>query len=765
MFSIISSQVSGQTPLTVSGFVYDATTKEFLIGAFVYDLNSKIGVVSNEYGFYNITVESDRAPILQVSYVGYQTQRISVNDSIDSPLSIFLKPGIDLDEITVKANKPNEITRSTETSIVRLQMQEVKMLPNLFGEVDIIKAYQLTPGVQSGGEAKSEMYVRGGSPDQNLIILDDVPLYYVAHFGGFFSIFNADAISDVKLIKGGFPARYGGRLSSVLDVRMKEGNMSKLHGQGSIGLLSFKLLLEGPIVKNKSSFMVSARKNLLPIFRFFGVDMAYGFYDINAKLNFQLSDKDKLFISFYNGDDVVKTKSKSQETKVKAVTKWGNLSGSLRYNRILGKKIFGNFILATTRYRYINSFNNSISSDSTNKSIESELSTGIIDVLMKADLSYQVSSNYLIRFGVLGMYHNITPNDESFSLVDNNSSIHDNFSSKIIAFENSIYTEHEFLNRFFGINAGFRFVSFIIEKQQYYFFEPRLNLNIPLRYDLSIKSSYSISNQFMHLLSYSGTGMPADYWMPSTPNVKPSRAVQYTFGIAKTFSEGDYQFSIDFYYKTMNDLIAFKPGASLIGNLSSWEDVILSEGKGQNYGVELFLQKNQGKSTGWIGLTLSKAEREFADLNEGKPYPFKYDRLLDISIVWNYKINSKMFISTTWNYGSGYPLTVASEHYYIDDDEVFVYDEINSFRMRDYHRLDFGINFPKTTKWGERTWTISIFNLYNRKNPYYYYYDRKLLNILNDGPGQIPVAVYDNLKLYQKSLFSIFPSFSYSFKF
>lgn len=336
------------------------------------------------------------------------------------------------------------------------------------------------------------------------------------------------------------------------------------------------------------------------------------------------------------------------------------------------------------------------------------------------------------------------------------------YNSRTNIYENAIYVENEVRLPFAGVNAGLRYVNLIIGQHSYHYPEPRLNLNIPLLKNFSLKASYALSNQFLHLLTYTGAGMPADYWMPSTENVKPSQAKQFTLGLAKTFREGLFQLSVEAYHKQLLGLITFKPGASLTGNLSSWENAVVSNGTGLNYGVEIFLQKSFGRTTGWVGLTLAKAERSFNELNEGKAFPFKYDRLLDVSLVWNHRINKHLLISTTWTYGSGYPVTLATERYQTEDGEVFVYDEINSFRMRDYHRLDFAINFPKEIKWGEQTWSFSIFNLYNRKNPFYYYYQREM-------PANLPVSgskpEEGELKLYQRSLFGIFPSFSYNFKF
>lgn len=759
---IFASPSMAQERVSIHGFVFDAVTKEVLIGAVVMDTISNKGVVTNEFGYYNLILKTEGVIFIQVSYIGYEKVTIGFELSEENRYDIYLEPGIELEEVVINAGGPKDITRITEISTIRLPMQEVKMLPNLFGEVDVIKAFQLTPGVQSGGEGKSELYVRGGSPDQNLVILDDVPLYYVSHFGGFFSIFNADAINDVKLIKGGFSARYGGRLSSVLDIRMKDGNMSKISGAGSIGLVSAKLMIEGPIFKNKSSFMVSARKNLMTPFHLTGEDTKYNFYDLNAKINYRLSGKDRLFFSIYAGNDKVSYKSESLSSYAASAVNWGNVAMALRYNKVFNEKIIGNFVIATTQYQYINRFENLTTTDTTTQTLKSKLTTGINDLMLKTDFIWQATGNYQMRFGYNATYHIITPNDEVFDKRVDERVVLRTYDSRMNSFESALYIENEIALPFLGINAGLRYVYLNMEQKNYNYPEPRLNLNIPLRSDFSLKASYAFTNQFLHLLSYSGAGMPADYWMPSTEKIKPSQAKQIAFGLAKTIRNGLFQLSIEAYHKQLEGLISFKPGASLIGNLSSWENVVVAEGTGLNYGVEIFLQKTAGRSTGWAGLTVAKAERQFNDLNEGKAFPFKYDRLLDISLVWNYKVNKDIYVSATWTYGSGYPVTLATERYQTEDGEVFVYDAINSFRMRDYHRLDVAINFPLVTKWGERAWSLSIFNLYNRKNPFYYYYRREHVDhssVLGSTPEE------GDLKLYQKSLFGIFPSISYNFKF
>jgi len=763
--------LNAQKKITISGYIYDKSTGEVIIGAVVFNKQHNLNTVSNEYGFYSLTIPFLESHNIYVSYVGYQELRQNIDSKDNKLLNLYLQSDTEIDEVVVSANKKNNIVKRNETGVFHLKMKEVKLMPNLFGEVDIIKAFQLTPGVQSGGEAKSNLYVRGGSSDQNLILLDDVPMYYVAHFGGFFSVFNADAINDVKLIKGGFPARYGSRLSSILDIRMKEGNMKEFHVQGTVGLLSSKVSFEGPLIKNKLSYIVSGRKNLLPILKLMGEGLSYNFYDLNAKLNYRFSGKNKLYLSFYMGDDMLSIKNNTDISKHKVSTKWGSKLISFRWNRIYNNKLFSNITLSKTYYRYQNNFEYKTETDSTFKSLKSSLLTGIDDLSFKMDFFYIINPNIDINFGLNSIYHSFIPNDEHlYQSGTDISTIDENYLSTQKAFENSVYIENDFKFKIINANIGARFSTYNIGNTNYYSFEPRLLLNLVLRKDFSAKYSYSEMNQYVHLLTYSGTGSPADYWMPTNENVKPEKSIQHSFGIAKIFKNGMYELSLETYYKTLNNLITFIPGETLLGNLDNWEKVVEKEGIGTNYGIEFFFQKLQGKTTGWLGVTIANAERKFENINKGKAYPFKYDRLLDLSIVINHKLTKKIFLSATWTYGTGYPVTLATEHYYLSDEEqdVFIYTEKNSFKMRDYHRLDVAANFPKKTKWGERTWSLSIFNLYNRKNPYYYYYERETIAVVSQNQSQTVTYITSKLgelKLYQRSLFSIFPSISYSFKF
>ena len=757
---------SGQSTYILSGYVYDAKTGEALIGATVFDTVSFNGTTSNEYGFYSLRIASFENTGILISFVGYESRIITPDPENKQHINVGLNPGLEIDGVTIKPDR-HSIVESLETGVVRLPVREVKKLPNLFGEVDIIKALQQTPGVQSGGEGKSELYVRGGSPDQNLILLDDVPLYYVAHFGGFLSIFNVDAINDVKLIKGGFPARYGSRLSSVLDIRMKEGNLNKYSVQGMLGLLSSKVMAEGPLAVGKSSFMISARHNTVPVFRALNDGMDYRFHDINAKVNYRLSDKDRVFASFYGGGDNVGFNKRTEFTDMQHRNKWGNIMGALRWNRIINPSLFANFTIASTNYRYITHFENHLKTDTLSREINSRILTGINDILFKADLDYAITPKYELKFGVNATHHSFLPNNENYSITqDGLLTIDETYDSKVAAREYSVYTENIWNAGWLMINAGLRYSYFHNQNTGYNSFDPRILVNIPLRHDFAIKYSFSQMLQYIHLLNYSGAGMPSNYWMPSTDYIRPSRSTQNSLGIVKTFDNGNYELSVESYYKKMNHLIAFKPGESLVGHLASWEEVVESGGKGNNYGIEVFLQKVSGRTTGWAGIALSRALRRFEQLNNGRTFAFSYDRPVDVNLVWNYELRENIIVSMAWNYGSGYPVTLASERFVIHGYEVLLYDDINSSRMRDFHRLDLAVNFPAKTQWGERNWTISIFNVYNRKNPYHYFYNREFDVVSESGSGgMLFTADYHDLKLYQRTLFGFLPSFAFSFKF
>ena len=776
VFCLMLGKVAGQ--VTISGYLSDSVTGERLPGVTVLDINTRSGTISNAFGFFSLITKPSANIIVRFSYVGYKTMMFAL-PARDTVLNIALLPGVNLEEVQVSSEKPVE--DRTEMSTITIPVKEIKRLPALGGEPDIMKALQLLPGVQSGNEGSSGLYVRGGSPDQNLILLDDVPLYYVNHLGGFVSTFNPDAISKIMLMKGGFPARFGSRLSSVLDIRMKDGNLKEFHGAGTIGMIASKIALEGPIRKDTASYLISYRRFMYDIFTrpitkivFEGASMGYHFYDMNAKFNYKLNENNRLFLSFYNGDDrvIVKMNHKDTDQQAKVTIRWGNLLGALRWNHLFNPSLFSNTTFTYTRYRY----QTAEYYKQTGTESEYTFTSAINDVTAKTDFEYYPAHFLTMRFGGGATLHNFTPTSTTLKqdytgAMPVDSSFNDD---KNRAFEHNLYLENEInLSGRFRANIGARYSAYYVNDKWFQGIEPRLVVNYKFARNYSLKAAYSKMQQYVHLLTSSGAGMPADYWVPATAILPPEKSVQYAFGLAHTSRNGMFEITIEPFYKTMSNLIAFEEGIAYLGGSGNWQYKVDGDGKGESYGIEFFLQKKLGKSTGWIGYTLAKTTRQFDNQNDGKTYPYKYDRRHDISIVFKQKLKENIDFSATWVYGTGNAMTLATSHYLVIDDNIsshyesqtdfrlyegHIYSEKNSYRMRAYHRLDVGFNFYKKKKWGERVWNISIYNLYNRQNPYLYYWDTKETyknGVLTKG---IP-------KLYQKSLFPIIPSVSYSVRF
>ncbi len=776
---ILSITLQAKAQVVISGYVNDCVTGERLIGANVYEANSYTGTVTNAFGFFSLKIKSSSNTKLIFSYIGYKKQRIFLPQNIDTLLNICLVPGSELQEVKVSGIR--QIEDRPEIGTVNLSLNSIKHIPALGGEPDVIKALQLLPGVQGGDEGKSGLYVRGGSPDQNLMLLDDVPLYYVNHMGGFVSTFNVDAISDVKLIKGGFPARYGSRLSSVVDVRMKEGNMKEFHGAGTIGMITTKLMLEGPIIKDTMSYLISFRRFMYDLLMrpatyliTKGASMGYNFYDFNAKLNYKPNANNRFYLSFYGGDDkfIAKMKFKDDNYKAKIWNKWGNLLGAGRWNHIFSPVLFANTTLTYTRYRYATYAN------STTEDMESENSflSAIRDINGKIDFEYSPINPLKIRFGINGIIHKYIPTSTSYKqVIDGKTKIDTIYNEyTATAYEWNSYIENEFhLGHVISGNLGLRYSNYQINDTTFHAFEPRAVLNIKFLPTTSLKLSYSYMQQYIHLLTSSGAGMSVDYWVPSTSVLSPEKSHLYSAGIAHTRRE--VEFSVEGYYKTMQNLISFAEGIAYLGGSGSWQSKVDNKGEGTSYGVEFLAQKKTGQLTGWMSYTWSETTRQFEQQNFGKPYSFKYDRRHSLNMTASYKISDRINVAATWIFGTGNPITLALSHHYVIDDAMsqentsiepghdltggWEYGSKNSFRMRSYHRLDIGVNFTKKKRWGERTWNISIYNLYNRQNPYFYDlmtpYEAEEIGDWND----------KSLRYYQQSLFPFMPSVSYNIKF
>ena len=800
---VISIDSFSQQKYTISGFVNDNENGESLIGVNVIVQEKLVGTTSNTYGFYSLTLPEGSYEI-SFTYIGFETLKQSVNLNKNISLNVdLISSSTDIGEVTIVAEET--VVERTQTSIVEVPVQLIKNIPALLGEVDVLKAIQLLPGVQSGGEGTSGFYVRGGGPDQNLILLDGVPVYNASHLFGFFSVFNADAIKNVRLTKGGFQARFGGRLSSVLEIDMKEGNMKKIEGEGSIGLISSKLTLQGPIIKDKTSFIVSGRRTYIdilaqPFIRSSndGNPAGYYFYDLNAKLNHKFSEKDRLYLSAYLGKDRFylsegdESSFLANNTNYQSTSRndfgldWGNITSSLRWNHLFSNKLFANTTLTYSKYQF-NTIFDSYTSEVTPYITDTDTTnfnyfSGVKDYGAKFDFDYLPNPNHYIKFGLNYVRHNFYPGSlvlylssyERDSLgVENYQVPYDttfNFSEALESNDAFFYVEDDIkVNDQLKVNLGMHLGYFNTNNKTYYSFQPRFSSRYLINKDWSLKASYAEMQQNIHLLTGSGAGLPTDIWVPSTDSVPPQYSKQVAFAANKNFLNGLIEVSIEGYYKSMSDLITLKPGAEIIG-FDDWKNKVDTNGIGRSYGAELFIQKKKGKTTGWIGYTLSFSERKFEGVNFGKWYPYKFDRRHDFSLVMSQKFSDNFDIGLTWVYGSGNNMTFLESRYPsvningningIDEGsvgEIEYYPTRNNLRLPSYHRLDIGLNFHKKKKWGDRTISVGAYNVYNRKNPFFLSVNDKI-EVQNGVPTSTRVV-------QQTSLFPIIPSISYKFKF
>ncbi len=757
---------------TISGYIQDESTGENLIGATVYEPNLNLGTTTNLYGFYSVTLPA--GPVkLTVSYVGYEPMVLEVD--LNQNLTHHFKMSADflLEEVVVTADQ--ELAQQNQMSAVDISVKQIKELPAFLGEVDILKTIQLLPGIQSGNEGSSGLYVRGGGPDQNLILLDGVPVYNASHLFGFFSVFNADAINNVNVVKGGFPARYGGRLSSVIDISMKEGNNQKFQGEGSVGLISSKLTLEGPIVSEKTSFIISGRRTYIdlitrPIIQastpgdeVFG----YYFYDLNAKVNHRFSDKDRLYISSYLGEDQFYARIDDEwynnndeySYKEEAGLEWGNATTAIRWNHVFGPKLFGNLTATFSDFQFdiFSKFEDEYPDGEGGKTIDKQsikYFSGIQDFTLKTDFDYDPAPNHKVKTGINATLHNFKPG--ALSLKESFSSDTVLGSNNKKALEYFAYVEDDIkLSEKLKTNIGLHYSGFHVDGKLYQSIQPRLSARYLLSNTLSLKGSVVKMTQFIHLLTNAGIGLPTDLWVPTTDVVKPQQAWQAALGVAKNLNKG-FELSAEVYWKEMRNLIEYKEGATYLNTNDGWEDKIVF-GDGNSYGFELFFNKKVGKLTGWVGYTWSKTFRSFEAFNEGEPYPYKFDRRHDLSVTAAYRVNKSFSISGAWVYGTGNAVSLPegrykqhrSDYYYWSRD-VERYNGRNGFRMRAYHRLDLSISRTKKKKWGERTWSVGTYNTYSRANPFY-------VDVTHTRSGE--------KKFVQYSLFPIIPFVRYSFKF
>ena len=777
IFSIILTgsiyTAQAQSSYTISGYITDSLTGEFLLGANLYVADDQgKGVASNTYGFYSLTLPEGQYDLVS-SYLGYNSYEFSINLNRDIEKNIPLQAiSIISDEVVITDEREDENVETTEMSRVDLEIEEIKKLPALLGEVDIIKTLQLLPGIQASGEGNAGLFVRGGGPDQNLILLDEAVVYNTGHLFGFFSVFNPDAIKNVSMMKGGVPSKYGGRISSVLDITMKEGNNQEFTLDGGIGLIASRLTVQGPIVRDKSSFILSGRRT-------YALDLAqpaidntdfagtnYFFYDVNAKVNYIFDNKNRIFASGYFGRDVFKFNNNERNFNIDIP--WGNTTATVRWNHLFNDQLFLNTSLIYNDYN----FDFTGGQDDFNFKIFS----GIEDFSAKVDLDYYPSVNHRLGFGGQYAYHAFTPSTASGS---SGETVFEPTIEKKYANDASVYIQDEWdINKRWKIHYGLRGSWFqqrgpyeLIRDQNgemdtisfakgepvkdYYGLEPRINARYKIDSESSIKSSINFTNQYIHLVSNSSSTLPTDIWVPSTESVKPQKGIQYTVGYFKNFEENMYETSLELYYKDLKNQIDYREG--YVYEINTELDREFVYGEGASYGAELFVRKNKGPFTGWIGYTLSKTTRTFEDLNDGNQFPAKFDRTHDLSIVGNYRVNDKWNLGAVFVYGTGNAITLPVGVYLVEQFVANEYGERNQYRVKSYHRFDLSATLtpkPWKTDGLQSSWVFSIYNVYNRKNTYFIYTDTEV---------DLEIPSFVN-KAFDVSLFPIIPAVTWNFK-
>ena len=801
--AICPGWAEAQNKYTVSGFIKDAESGETLLGANVYIKELLQGSTTNQYGFFSITVEEGQYHLV-VSYLGYEdiTEEIDLTKNVRYNKSMA-SATITTQEVVIEGERSDQNVESTQMGKIDLEMAQIKSLPAFMGEIDVLKTIQLLPGVQSAGEGNSGFYVRGGGPDQNLVLLDEAVVYNVAHLFGFFSVFNADAIKKVELIKGGMPANYGGRLSSVLDITMKDGNRKKFEVDGGIGVISSRLTVQGPIKKNASSFIVSGRRTYIDLLlnpfikntAFAGT--GYFFYDLTAKINYDISDADKLYLSGYFGRDVF---SFAQgDNGFEAKMPWGNATSSLRWNHLINEKMFVNTSLIFSDYDF--------SFGITQSEFELVLFSGIRDFNTKVDFHYYPSVRHHVKFGINHIYHVFTPSSTSAKqgdVVFNTGEI-----IKQYAHESAVYFNDEFsLTEMLKINAGLRlsmfnhvgpFTRYTKDNvgsvtgeikyaggemiKTYQGLEPRLSLRYTLDSKSSLKAAYTHNNQYIHLASLSSISLPTDVWVGASDKVKPLIGDQYAVGYFRNLLDNRYETSVELYYKDMQNLIEYEDGFIPSDNIQDNADNHFTTGKGNSYGAEFFLKKRTGNLTGWVGYTIAKTTRQFEEINGGESFPAKYDRTHDVSVVATYDLQKKdtrivsdslkgwskmnggignWFRTRHWTFGgtfvyaTGNSLTLPISRYMFEGNIISEYGPRNWYRMIPYHRVDVSVTLKgKEQKRYQSSWNFSVYNIYSRANPYFIYFDTDIDVV----EGTLET------KAYQVSLFPILPSFTWNFSF
>lgn len=757
------ASVSFAQNFTVSGTIKSKSKGETLIGATIRAGTS--GTISNEYGFFSLTLPAGKHTI-EISSLGLQSKVMELTITKDLNLNLSLEEETKaLDEVVVTAKSNQRSLSSPQMGLEKLSTREIRNIPVLLGERDVLKTIQLLPGIKSAGDGNAGFFVRGGAADQNLILLDEAPVYNASHLLGFFSTFNSDAIKDISVYKAGMPAQYGGRLSSVLDIKMNDGNNQEYDVSGGIGLISSKLNIEGPIQKDKSSFLVSGRRTYVDMFLKLSSDSTINnntlyFYDLNAKMNYQLGSKDRLYLSAYFGQDKLGVGDNFG-------LKWGNGTGTIRWNHIFSNKLFSNTSLIFSNYNYqidIRSGANDVS-----------LFSQIRDWNIKEELQWYPNSRNSIRIGFNSIYHSMRPGEVSSS---QNSSFNSQELEKRYSWENAAYISNVWkASEKFNLSYGLRLTAFSILGagdfynidgagnitdtlhynsgdfvKTYFNLEPRVAASYQLNASSSLKASYARNVQNLHLISNSTSSSPTDKWVGSTNIIKPEISDQVSFGYYKNLFDNKYELNAETYYKTMQNQIDYKDGANVFNGSNAVETELLF-GKGRAYGIEAMLKKKEGKLTGWISYTLSKTERKINGINNGEWYNARQDRTHDIAVVGMYQLNKKWSLSACWIYYTGNAISFPSGKYLVDNEVYFYYTERNGYRMPAYHRLDLGatLQLKKRKKFSSEL-SFSLYNAYGRENAY----TISFREAENDP---------DKTETVQTALFKFIPSISYNFKF
>jgi len=766
LFCFCCTHARAQKSYAVSGTVKDAATGETLIGATIRIAEIKqSGAATNAYGFYSLSAPQGNYTLM-ISFVGYAsfTQPLVLN--ANTQVNVSLSPNNTLNEVSINAKSGHEADNieSAQMGVIRLDVKQLDNIPVIFGEKDVLKTIQLLPGIKSTGDGNTGFYVRGGGSDQNLILLDEAVVYNASHLFGFFSTFNTDAIKDVSVYKGGMPAQYGGRMSSVLDIKMLDGNDKKFTVQGGIGLIASRLKVEGPLVKNKGSFMVSARRTYADMFLKLSPDSttrnaSLYFYDINAKANYHFDDRNTIFLSGYFGKDVLGLKNNFE-------TNWGNQTGTLRFNHVFNSKLFLNTSLIYSNYSYI------IQSYNANRDFK--VTSRIRDFNLKEDLQYFISDKHTLYMGINAVRHSIAPGEisSSGSSSINTRAIQDRYGLETSAYVSDEWRPTDRLDIILGTRLSWfsligpgkittydaggaaTAINTYSEGQvikTYFNPEPRVSMNYKLTELSSVKASYNRNSQNIHLLANSTASTPTDLYVMSSNNIKPGISDQFSVGYFRNQANNTYEFSAEAYYKHMDNMIDYRDGSQLIGNDDVESQLVY--GQGRAYGLELFVKKKAGRLTGWIGYTLSKTEKRFDAINSGSYFPATYDRTHDVSVVGIYKLGKRLTVSSTFVYGTGNAVTYPQGKYRVGGITTFYYPLRNADRMPAYHRLDLGVTLDgREHKTFHSSWTFGLYNVYNRKNPY-------------------TITFRDNAadpsrtEAVKTSLFGIVPSVTYNFKF